>query len=122
MTQSDSSSVVFLSGDLMFASRVRGAAEQSGYQFRFGTSLPEGDLSSVKLVILDLATRSKLIPDIVSEVAERCAGAKFIAYAPHVHIDRIKAARDAGVPTVLTRGQFDGSLGTLFSEWVDPSG
>ncbi|WP_146602456.1 histidine kinase [Novipirellula aureliae] len=116
MTEANSPSVVFLSGDLMFASRVRGAAEQSGYQFRFGASLPEGDLSSVKFVIVDLATRSKLIPTIVSEVVNRCGGARLIAYAPHVQMDRIKAAREAGVPVVLTRGQLDGSLGTLFSD------
>ncbi|TWT83020.1 hypothetical protein CA13_44830 [Planctomycetes bacterium CA13] len=107
-------SVAFLSGDLMFASRVRGAAENAGWQFLFGGSLPREDLSTVRYVIVDLSTRSGLIPEIVSQVAERCPDAKLIAYGPHVQVERLKKARAAGVPTVLTRGQFDSGLGSMF--------
>ncbi|TWU37304.1 hypothetical protein Poly41_34330 [Novipirellula artificiosorum] len=98
----------------MFASRVRGAAETAGFAFEFGGSLPEGDLSSVRFVILDLSTRSGLVPNLVTEVAQRCCEAKLMAYGPHVQIARLKEAREAGVPVVLTRGQFDGALATLF--------
>tara|TARA_R110002167_G_scaffold30586_2_gene101158 strand:- start:305 stop:655 length:351 start_codon:yes stop_codon:yes gene_type:complete len=106
--------VLFLSGDLMFASRVRGAADNAELQFKFSGNLPEGELDSVAYVIIDLSTRSKLIPDVVGEIAARCPTAKVIAYGPHVQVNQLKAAREAGVPTVMTRGQFDASLSSLF--------
>lgn len=103
------SRVVFLSGDLMFASRVRGAAESNDWEFQFSASLPE-DCSKVACVILDLATRSGLTESIVSDCQDRCPGAKLIAFGPHVHTERLDAARRAGISMVLTRGQFDQQL------------
>ena len=47
-----SSAVVFLSGDLMFASRVRGAAEAAGLEFHLAGSLP--DVDDIEWVIVDL--------------------------------------------------------------------
>ena len=100
------SRVVFLSGDLMFASRVRGAAEAHDWDFQFSASLPE-DCEDVGCVILDLATRSGLTDSIVSDCQNRCPEAKLIAFGPHVHTERLDAARRAGISTVMTRGQFD---------------
>lgn len=107
-------SVVFLSGDLMFASRVGGAAKAAGYEFRFGGSLPEDHTDTIRFVVLDLSTRSGLTSEIVSQCAERCPSAQLIAYGPHVQVQKISAARAAGIPTVMTRGQFDSKLPTLF--------
>ncbi|TWU26839.1 hypothetical protein Pla52o_06940 [Novipirellula galeiformis] len=114
MTNASADLVLFLSGDLMFASRVRGAAANAELEFKFSGNLPAGDLDSVAYVIIDLSTRSKLIPDVVAEIATRCPTAKVIAYGPHVQINQLKAAREAGVPTVMTRGQFDAALPSLF--------
>ena len=61
---SSGGSVVMLSGDLMFASRVRAAAQRAGLAFHFGGSFPEGDLHNVRFVVLDLSTRSGLIGSI----------------------------------------------------------
>ncbi len=111
---SESFAVLFLSGDLMFASRVRAAAERAGYEFRLATSLPETSDDGVRYVVLDLSTRSTLVPTIVEGTAQQCPNAELIAYGPHVQINRLSAAREAGVPRVLTRGQFDQMLGGLF--------
>ncbi|MFG0262654.1 MAG: histidine kinase [Novipirellula sp. JB048] len=116
MSDSPANLVLFLSGDLMFASRVRGAADRAELQFKFSGNLPAGELDSVAYVIIDLSTRSKLIPDVVDEVAARCPQAKLIAYGPHVQVSQLKAAREAGVPTVMTRGQFDAALASLFTQ------
>lgn len=103
-----------LSGDLMFASRVRGAAQAAGMVFHFGGSFPDGDLENIHFVILDLATRSGLIPSIADLCAQRCPQARLIAYGPHVHVDRLQQARDAGIVNVMTNGQFNSQLPELF--------
>ena len=107
-------SVVMLSGDLMFASRVRAAAQSAGLTFHFGGSLPDADLEDVRFVVLDLSTRSGLISSIAGLCAERCPQATLIAYGPHVHVDRLSAAKEAGIPHVMTNGQFNAQLSQLF--------
>ncbi len=112
---SSTGSVVFLSGDLIFASRVKGAAEQAGLNCRLSGSFPESDTDSIRFVVLDLSTRSGLTAEIVNFCLDNCPQAKLIAYAPHVQLGKLAAAREAGIPVVLTRGQFDSKLPTLFA-------
>ena len=114
MSDADNGSVVFLSGDLIFTSRVRGAAEAAGYEFRGGTALPKEQTDVIRYVILDLSTRSGLTPEIVGWCTEHCPDATLMAYGPHVQVNRINAAREAGIATVMTRGQFDRDLPNVF--------
>ncbi|QDT06398.1 hypothetical protein K227x_48070 [Rubripirellula lacrimiformis] len=106
--------VVMLSGDLMFGSRVKSSAERAGWKFYLGGRLPDGDLDDVRYVIVDLATRSGVVDTIVAQCADRCANANLIAYGPHVHVEKLKKAREAGIPRVITNGQFDAMLSTMF--------
>lgn len=108
-------SVVMLSGDLIFSSRVKAAAERAGLQFRVAGSLPDDDTNSIRFVVLDLSTRSKLTDQIVRRCSERCPGAKLIAYGPHVQVDKLNKARQAGISTVMTNGQFDRELPGIFT-------
>jgi hypothetical protein len=110
-----SGKIVMLSGDLMFASRVRAVAQSQGFAFHFGGSLPEGDLSTVRFVILDLSTRSGLIDQVARDCAERCPDATLIAYGPHVQTDLLRRAREAGIANVMTNGQFNASLTRTFN-------
>ncbi|MFK8111371.1 MAG: histidine kinase [Rubripirellula sp.] len=112
----DAGSVVMLSGDLMFASRVKSVVQRAGLEFRFGGQLPEDEMDSVRFVVLDLSTRSGLTSTIVPLCSERCPQAKLIAFGPHVHVDRLAEARDAGFPMVLTNGQFDSQMVHLFDD------
>ena len=107
-------SVIMLSGDLMFASRVKLAAQQAGFEFQMSGSLPEGETKSIRYVILDLSTRSGLTSEIAQQCAAKCPHAELIAYGPHVQVDRLAAAREAGITTVLTNGQFHSQLQELF--------
>jgi len=107
--------VVFLSGDLMFASRVRGAAESAGKRFYLGANVPADESGPIEHVILDLATRSSLTESIVATCAERCPQANLVAYGPHVQVTKLDAAKQAGIPNVMTRGQFDKCLANLFT-------
>ncbi len=106
-------SVIFLSSDLVFAARVRAYCQNADLGFYFGSSLPAvGDErssgeSNPRYVILDLSTQSSLLPTLVEQGRPRFPEAKFIAYAPHVHKERIAKAQAAGYDEVMTRGQFD---------------
>jgi len=106
--------VVMLSGDLMFASRVRAAATAAGFEFRLSASVPD-DLPGIAWVIVDLATRSGAVEGLPERCQTVCPDAKLLAYGPHVQKGRLEEARQAGIPSVITRGQFDRALGTLFS-------
>ena len=113
-TEETPGSVVMLSGDLMFASRVKAAAERAGLAYQMGGQLPAENTEQIRFVILDLSTRSKLIPDLAGQCRERCPDAKLIAYGPHVHVDKIRMAKESGIPVVMTNGQFDSQLSTMF--------
>ncbi len=108
--------VWFLSGDLMFASRVRAAAERAGFEFRLATNLPDEPGGEIRYVILDLSTRSSLATTLSETCEKLCPNAKLMAYGPHVQIGRLKTARESGIPTVMTRGQFDQILSGLFHD------
>ncbi|MCA9136528.1 MAG: hypothetical protein KDB00_07210 [Planctomycetales bacterium] len=107
-------SAVLLSGDLMFASRVRGAAEAAGLDFQMAGALP--DKQGIEFVIVDLATRSSVVDGLMDSCRRICPQARVIAFGPHVQVARLDDARAAGIPVVLTRGQFDRELGGLFEE------
>ncbi|MEM9643441.1 MAG: histidine kinase [Planctomycetota bacterium] len=110
-----SEKVLMLSGDLLFASRVRAAAESAGKSFSLSGNLPDQPDGDVEYVVVDLATRFKVVEGLTVRCQDVCPTAKVVAFGPHVQVDRLKAAREEGIQTVLTRGQFDSSLGTLFA-------
>ena len=115
MADTQAGSVVFLSGDLMFASRVRAAAENAGLTFLLGANLPETGDATVRYVVLDLATRGSLTESIAADCAERFPEAKLVAYGPHVQANKLAAAKESGIAAVMTRGQFDRQLTSLFT-------
>lgn len=107
--------VFLLSGDLLFASKIRVAVEQADGKLAMGGNLPESDLSDLTHVILDLSTRSKLAGSIARLCQSRCPDANVIAYGPHVQTDRLQAARDGGVEVVLTNNQFSRMVGEILA-------
>ena len=109
----DEQVVIFLSGDLMFASRVRAAADAADLDFQLAGSLP--DRPGIRWVIIDLATRSGAVEGLIDRCQQVCPDASVLAYGPHVQVAKLEKAKRAGIPIVLTRGQFDRSLGTLFA-------
>jgi DNA-binding NarL/FixJ family response regulator len=100
--------LVFLSNDLFFASRVRGACQAKGYQFVFSGKLPDpATTTDVSLVIVDLSAPGNQPAEVVPAIRRDFPEAELIAYAPHVHANDLRDARDAGFDTVMTRGQFN---------------
>jgi len=108
--------VVFLSGDLIFASRVRAACAAAGYEFQLSGGLPEATEKTVRYVIVDLSTRNGVVNGLMDRCGQDHPHAEVIAYAPHVQVERIRSARQHGLPNVLTRGQFNEQLPGIFKQ------
>jgi DNA-binding response OmpR family regulator len=103
--------IVLISNDLMVVSRVQGAAQQRGADVRAVANLPAAiELhrdEPVGLVIVDLATISLDLAAIVAAFnANPESPARLIAFGPHVHEEKLAAAREAGFDQVVSRGKF----------------
>jgi hypothetical protein len=109
---------IFLSSDLMFASRVQAAAAQQGATLAVrGLSADLSDASAARLVIADLSAIGNVpLPPLVEGIRQQCPIARLVAYAPHVHVGVIEQAREAGFDEVLTRGQFNERMAALLKE------
>ena len=102
---------LFLTGDLLFSSRVVGAAESASLKVEVVGSADaarqRAGADDVGLLIVDL-TMPGCRPNALMEVWTTLPSPPpVIAYGPHVAETQLQAARDAGCAEVLTRGQFD---------------
>ena len=110
-------SVLFLSSDLVFSSRLAGAGQRLGVPVSAVSSIDAAVArlqgGSVDLVVLDLSASNIDPQTSVTRLRESHPALPIVAYAPHVHEDRLRAAADAGCNEVLTRGQFDRQMEEL---------
>lgn len=102
----------YLTSDLLFSSRVSGAAQRAGVDLRTVGSLEKlleaaQQAGGCSLVIVDLTLPKLDITTAVTAIKERFSSARIVAYGPHVHEAKLAAASSAGCDEVLTRGQFD---------------
>jgi CheY-like chemotaxis protein len=115
--------ILFLTTDLMFSSRVTGAAARLGMALKTAATpaalielLAAAEPES--LVLLDLnspgVNPEQLAPALR---ASRNPPRAIIAYGPHVHEDRLAAATAAGCDEVLTRGQFNARMEETLAKW-----
>jgi DNA-binding NarL/FixJ family response regulator len=104
--------VYYLTADLLFSSRVSGAASNLGIDLQIVGSVTKllecaEAAAGCKLVLIDL-TLSTLEPGAaVQAIRERLPQARIVAYGPHVQETLLTAAAAAGCDEVLSRGQFD---------------
>lgn len=105
--------------DLMFTSKLRVAAKQTGTEIKFVRSpealLAEARQTQPSLVILDLnADRLRPIDMLEAVKADAAlAEVRTIGYASHIDVDRINAARAAGATEVMARSAFVARLPEL---------
>jgi CheY-like chemotaxis protein len=114
-------SVLFLSTDLMFSSRVGGAATRANVSLQTAASINvaqaygAADTDVPRLVILDLSTAGMDVAANVAAWRSLENPPRIIAYAPHVHEAKLAAARAAQCDAVYTKGQFDSQLDAILA-------
>ena len=112
---------VLLTSDLMLSTSVNGICQSKGYEFLLaGTLDAVGHAAGCKLLLLDLAM---IASDDVEITIRRCRQLTpppktIVAYGPHVHANKLEAARLAGCDQVMTRGQIHSLLPQLLAELI----
>jgi CheY-like chemotaxis protein len=112
--------IALLSNDLMFPSAVAGVAAQFDAKLHVVGSVAELTALCEKvplaLAILDLAARGFDVADVVAQLRQSTASpTAIVAYGPHVHAEKLAAARAAGCDEVVTRGQFHGAMAEVIA-------
>ena len=119
--------ILFLTTDLLFSSRVAGAAARLGMTLKTAATpaalielLAAAEPES--LVLLDLNSPGVDPRQLAPMVrASQNPPRAIIAYGPHVHEDRLSAATAAGCNEVLTRGQFNARMEETLAKWQTAS-
>src|SRR4051812_16756194 len=110
--------VLFLSSDLMFTSRVAGAAMAQGVELSVvanQAALPDKVAADCKLALIDLTLDGLNLPAAVRGIRAGAPAARIVAYGPHVDEALLADAKEAGCDEVLTRGQFNKLYGELLA-------
>jgi DNA-binding response OmpR family regulator len=108
--------VILVSADLTVVSRFQGAATQAGFATRVASSQAaaiECEADNVDLVVIDLGAPLSDIQAIVNHFKSKTPPPRIVAFGPHVHEERLAAAREAGCDEVVSRGQFFGQMHSM---------
>lgn len=109
--------VLAVGRDLMFSSKISGAARTAGRNYRGVRSvqdLKKGLEEDVSHVILDLNVQGMDIPEAVRAVQAAGTGVRLVAYYSHVETESARQARDLGVSEIYARSKFVQILPQLF--------
>jgi ActR/RegA family two-component response regulator len=122
--ESNAVSILFLTRDLVFSSRVAGSAARLDMALQTaGTAAWLYDLVRVAtrpaVVIVDLdSTEGGNLAKLIEMLRATATPPRaIIAYGPHVQEDRLAAAKAAGCDEVLTRGQFNATMDDVLRKW-----
>jgi DNA-binding NarL/FixJ family response regulator len=109
--------VFHLTTDLLLSSQAAAIAKQRGVEYSHGRDLHSvfiDDASqAVDLVLWDLGCLGEPLAEAVARLKAQSPAPRIVAYGPHVHEERLAAARAAGCDEVLSRGQFTRELPRL---------
>lgn len=111
--------IVLFTNDLMFQSRIAAAVRNAGGELMVARSLESlpsrlADREPL-MIVFDLSFAGIDLPATTAAMRERFPDAKQLAYGPHVDVERLQQATVLGIDEVLTRGQFDRGMTTIFS-------
>ncbi|MEP3477669.1 MAG: hypothetical protein ABJZ55_00330 [Fuerstiella sp.] len=114
--------IIMLATDLMFSSNVSGFSADRKVKFKRVDSVEDftTELQSTKdtLVIIDLGV-DQLNLDATFQAIPESLKPNTIAFAPHVHVEKLKAAEQAGIGHVMSRGQFSAQTGRIVHGFKD---
>ena len=119
--------ILFISAELMFVSRVNSVAATLGVELQTALSGAKGEellaTANPSIVVVDLSAPGVDIEKLMTTVrvkaqsdgATTTFAPRVVAFAPHVHEQKLAAAKAAGCDAVLSRGQFDRSIADVLS-------
>ena len=115
---------VFLTSDLLFSSKVTGAATARGLNLEIVSSSAEllamVSAEAAEFVLLDLSTAGLEPGDLVDRLRRLARPPRaIVAFAPHVHKAKLDAAREAGCNLVLSRGQLSRQVDQLLADYLE---
>ncbi|MDZ4847920.1 MAG: hypothetical protein SGI77_01375 [Pirellulaceae bacterium] len=116
-------SVLFLTKDLMFSSRVSACAQTLEIDLSVVSDqerlLASAAREQAQLVLLDLSTPGLDPMQIVPQLRQLAFSPKaIVAYGPHVHEAKLAAAQEAGCDEVLARGAFNNRMAKILASHV----
>ena len=120
-------SVLFLTKDLLFSSRVAGVAQSRQIELSVVSEadqlLANTSANQVELVLLDLTTPSCDPKQLVPQLRRLARPPKgVVAFRPHVHEAKLAAAEEAGCDQVLSRGEFNKRMTEVLVKYVAVGG
>ena len=115
--------VLFYTRDLMFISQVSGEVRERGGTYITVSSgqelLDHAMNQQTDLVVLDLSVPKSNPAQVVTSLRQLTkAPRSIVGFAPHVHEQKLKAAKEAGCDVVLSKGQFHRELTTLLDQII----
>jgi CheY-like chemotaxis protein len=112
----------YLTADLLFSSRVTSLSAQLQRQVELltlpaavDTLLNDPQAPQPDLVLIDLTMPGVDLATLVPRLREIASSPKIIAYAPHVHVDKLATAKAAGCDVVMTNGEFSRKIGEILA-------
>ena len=127
MSSSPPGTAILLSRDLMLSSALAGPARQHGWALAVCGSWSglqdavvnaQAAQAPVRLALIDLSLHDlQLRPEDIAWLHARSIDT--VAFAPHVHRDRLAAAQAAGCRRVWSRGQLHQQAAELFAVGPD---
>lgn len=114
-----------LSDDLIFYSRISGAARAAGLAVRQAKT-PADLLALARQhppagVIVDLQNPGLDLAAFLAELKAACpVMPRVVAYGSHVEAELLRSAREAGCERVMPRSQFAKQLDGAIAEWLQP--
>lgn len=113
---------LLLSDDLIFTSKVVGAARGLGLTLRAARSASElaalARTAPPRCVIVDLDNPGLDLPALLKALGEIVPRPRVVAYGPHVNAELLHAARAAGCDPVLPRSKFVEQLERELPGWL----
>jgi len=109
--------------DLLFSSKIRTTAKQTGVELAFARTPPEileqSRSSKPALVIFDLNSAKANALDTIAAMKNdpELASIRTLGFVSHVQTGLIEAAREAGIDEVLARSAFAGNLAAILTAY-----
>lgn len=116
-------SCAILTNDLVFGSRVGDVTKKLGTSFAWCDSVDllwnRCQAVPTKLVLVDLSFPGLNIASAMADLGALPNPPRaVVAYAPHVHEERLAAATEAGCTEVLSRGQFNSQMERILKQYL----